>query len=88
MTQVIESIEGIVGIPHPAIAVIPVPAGAGGLRHACCPGCNDGSGIFILMQFEDQSRADDLILENIGNGGVFYPLYPVFISLFKKILRG
>lgn len=77
VTDVIERGYNIIGIAHPAVAVIPVAAGVHILRQAGGAGGDDGAGILILVNFQGEGGADDIRLEVVGDGGLFNPAAPV-----------
>nr|GFC75099.1 hypothetical protein [Tanacetum cinerariifolium] len=74
---VVECREGIIGIAHPAVAVVPVAGAAGGLGQASGASRDDGAGVFVLVNLEGQRRADNLRLVEVADAGAFHPLAPV-----------
>ena len=86
MPQIVEGSQRKVGIPQPTIPIVPI-AGAGRLfRKTCRQRCQDGSGIFIAMEFQGQGRSNDFFLVQHGNRTVFNPHPPITGRLIEKLM--
>ena len=77
MANIIEGREDVVRVAHPAEAVVPVTGAAGGFGQAGGAGRNHGPGVFVLVNFQGQSRANHLRLVEAANAGALHPVAPV-----------
>ena len=83
--QSVQGSDREIGIPDPAIAVIPVARRALMFGQGCGQGGNDPAGFLVDAQFQGNRRPDDRILPIHGRGKAPRPLPPIGIGPVKPV---
>jgi hypothetical protein len=75
--QPVESLHRVVGVPDPAIAVVPVTLRSGVLRDRGGQRGDDRAGLLVLAKLEGNGRADHRVLPVERNGQAAHPMPPL-----------
>ena len=85
VADMVKGVQRVIGIPQPAIAIIPRPTGTGIFGQTGGPGRDDRPRILELMELENQGRTNDPVLKNRGNRRGFDPIEPKDRVFSRKV---
>ena len=86
VADVVEGRQDVVGVAHPAEAVVPVAPRARRLGQRSSAGRDDGAGVLVLVNFQGQGRANHLRLVEATDAGALHPKLPVGHRFAQKPL--
>jgi hypothetical protein len=82
--QAVERVHDEVGIPKPAVAVVPVASGPGRLGNGRGHRRDDGARVLEGVELQGNGGADDLLLPLEGNGQVPHPVTPAVHGFIEE----